>query len=375
MGKRILIAVSNDLVTDQRVLKVSGSLFKHGYEVFLIGRRRKNTLNSRMVFPYKRLRLLFNRSFLFYAELNIRLFLYLLFSKADIYYANDTDTLPACFLASKIRKKQLIFDAHELFPETPELRDRPFVKKFWTKIEDLIFPHLNTSFTVCDSIANYYRNKYGINMQVLRNVPHLSELPTEQKITVPDKKIILYQGAINMGRGLEWVINAMPYIKDAVLYIIGDGDLLMELKQKVKMLGLESKVIFHGKVSGKELQSYTSSGDIGLCLLENKGLSYYYSLPNRVFAYLHAHVPILASPFPEIVQIVKKHHTGILTDEYEPHKLAATIQAMLENPMDTTHFDTVKKLYCWEQEEKILLEAINRLSQNKYSTKNNKVSF
>jgi len=361
MGERILIAVSNDLVTDQRVLKVSGSLFNHGYEVFLIGRRQKNTLNNRIAFPHKRFRLLFNRSFLFYAELNIRLFLYLLFSKADIYYANDTDTLLACFLASKIRKKQLIFDAHELFPETPELQDRPFIKKFWTKIEDLIFPHLDTSFTVCSSIADYYRNKYGINMQVLRNVPHLSELSKERKITIPNKKIILYQGAVNMGRGLEWVIDAMLYIENAVLYIIGDGDLFTKLKQKVKTLGLELKVIFHGKVSGEELQNYTSSGNIGLCLLENRGLSYYYSLPNRVFAYLHAHVPILASPFPEIVQIVKKHQTGVLTDEYEPRKLAETIQTMLENPMDTTHFDTVKKLYCWEQEEKILLRAVNSI--------------
>ena len=258
MGKRILIAVSNDLITDQRVLKVSDSLFNHGYAVFLIGRKRKNTLSSRIAFPHKRFHLLFNRSFLFYAELNIRLFLYLLFSKADIYYANDTDTLLACFLASKIRKKQLIFDAHELFPETPEIQNRPFVKKFWTKIENLIFPHLNTSFTVCGSIAGYYRNKYGIDMQVLRNVPYLSEPSKEQKITIPDKKIILYQGAVNMGRGLEWVIDAMLYVKNAVLYIIGDGDLLVELKQKVKKLGLESKVIFHGKVSGEELQDRKS---------------------------------------------------------------------------------------------------------------------
>jgi glycosyltransferase involved in cell wall biosynthesis len=361
MGKRILIAVSNDLVTDQRVLKVSSSLSNHGYAVFLMGRKRKNTLNSRIAFPHKRFRLLFNQSFLFYAELNIRLFFYLLFSKADIFYANDTDTLPACFLASKIRKKPLIFDAHELFPEIPEIQDRPFVKKFWTKIEDCIFPHLNTSFTVCESIADYYQKKYSINMQVIRNVPHLSESSTDKQINIPNKKIILYQGAVNMGRGLEWVIDAMPYVENAVLYIIGDGDLLTELKQKVKMLDLESKVIFHGKVSGEELQSYTPSGDIGLCLLENKGLSYYYSLPNRVFAYLHAHVPILASPFPEIVQIVKKHRTGILTDDYEPQELAKTIRDMLDHPMDTAHFDEVRKLYCWEHEEKILLKAVNSI--------------
>ena len=144
-------------------------------------------------------------------------------------------------------------------------------------------------------------------MQVLRNVPHLSELPTERKITVPDKKIILYQGAVNMGRGLEWVINAMPYIKDAVLYIIGDGDLLMELRQKVKMLGLESKVIFHGRFREKNYKAIPR-GRHRLVLVGKQRIKLLLLLPNRVFAYLHAHVPILASPFPEIVQIVKTPH-------------------------------------------------------------------
>jgi glycosyltransferase involved in cell wall biosynthesis len=194
-------------------------------------------------------------------------------------------------------------------------------------------------------------------MQVIRNVPYLKDL-SEKKITIPGKKIILYQGAVNIGRGLEWVIDAMPYIDNAILYIIGDGDILQKLKQKVKEMALESKVIFHGKVSGNTLPTYTSSGDIGLCLLENKGLNYYYSLPNRVFAYLHAHVPILASPFPEITQIVKKYNTGVLTNENEPLKLAKTIREMLDNPPDTSHFDDLKQKFCWETEENILLKHL-----------------
>ncbi|MEA4935067.1 MAG: glycosyltransferase [Paludibacter sp.] len=360
MGKKVIISVSNDLSTDQRVLKVSDTLYRNGFDVCLLGRKLKNSTTIDLAFSYKRFNLLFNRSFLFYLELNIRLFFFLLFSKADIFYSNDTDTLPANFLASRIRKKQLVFDAHELFPEVPELQDRPFIKKIWIIIENLIFPHLKASFTVCNSIAEYYAGKYKIKMHVVRNVPHLQKI-TPGILHFDNQKIILYQGALNVGRGLEWVIDAMPYVKNAVLYIIGDGDIKEKLTQRVKDLHLESRVIFHGKVAGKELQSFTSSGDIGLCLLENKGLNYYYSLPNRVFSYLHAGVPILASHFPEITQIVEKHHTGILINDYEPQKLANIINKMLQHPIDTSHFRTLSKEFCWEKEEKILLNILNSL--------------
>ncbi len=358
--KKIIIAVSNDLSTDQRVLKVAKSLSGNGYDVLLTGRSLRNSLALNSNIKNKRFSLIFNRGFLFYAELNIRLFLYLLGRNADIFYANDTDTLPACFLAAGIKHKKLVFDAHELFPEVPELQGRPRVKKCWTKIEDLIFPRLTTAITVCESIATYYRQKYKLNMHVIKNVPNIQEI-TPKKIVLPGKKIILYQGAVNMGRGLEWIIDTMPYIENAVLYIIGDGDMLTQLKQRVINQKLESKVIFHGKIPADELQHYTSSGDIGLCLLENKGLNYYYALPNRVFSYLHADVPILASPFPEISAIVKKYVTGRLTSETDPQKLAQTISEMLENPIDTTHFENLKKTFCWEEEEKKLLQIINSL--------------
>ena len=159
--------VSSDLITDQRVLKVAGSCHRHGYEVHLAGRMLPFSAPINQPYDCIRKSLKFNNSFLFYAELNIRLFFFLLFCKADILLANDTDTLTANFLASKLRKKKLVFDAHELFPEVPELTNRPNVKKVWTKIEDFFFPHLQHSYTVCNSIAAYYNHKYNINMKVV----------------------------------------------------------------------------------------------------------------------------------------------------------------------------------------------------------------
>jgi glycosyltransferase involved in cell wall biosynthesis len=355
----IYIAVTSDLTTDQRVLKIAGSFHRKGWKVVLIGRLLPNSKPLQTSYSHQRMRLLFKNGPLFYAEFNIRLFLILLTRSYNTVYANDTDTLPACYLASRIRRKNILFDAHELFPEVPELHDRPFVKKVWQKLEDLIIPKIQKSITVCDSIARFYNNRYGINMQVIRNVPYLRTTIEKKALPVADgKKIILYQGALNTGRGLEWVIEAMPLISNAILYIIGDGDIGYKLKQRTAELGLNEKVLFHGKVPADELHLYTASADIGLCLLENKGLSYYYALPNRIFDYMHAGVPVLSSPLPEIKKIVETYNTGVLTSDYSPEALAATINSMLSQPFPNAHFSTISEKFCWEKEEELLWKLI-----------------
>lgn len=360
--KRVIISVVSDLSTDQRVLKVSRTLYDNGYDVLLVGRKLGNSLPLNEPYRYKRMKLFFKRSALFYAEYNIRLFFKLLFLKADIFLSNDTDTLMANYYASKIRRKKLVFDAHELFPEVPELAHRPKVKRVWQRIENRIFPHLKYSYTVCQSIADYYNSKYGVNMQVIRNMPYYRKSRNYKlKERFPDKKIILYQGALNVGRGLEWVIDAMPYIDNAVMVIIGDGDITDQLKEQVKRMNLEEKVFFLGRIEGKRLYEYTSSADIGLCLLEELGLNYYYSLPNRIFDYLHAGVPVLATDFPEIAAIVRKNKTGVLINHYEPKYLASVIQDMLNNPIDTSDFDNLAKQYCWENEKESLIHTFDKL--------------
>jgi glycosyltransferase involved in cell wall biosynthesis len=357
MKKRIVISVSNDISTDQRVLKVAKTCYENGYDVLILGRLRANSKKMQLPYPHKRLKLLFNSSFLFYAEFNIRLFLQLLFIKSDIFLSNDTDTLVANFLVTKLKNKKLIFDAHELFPEVPELQYRPFVKKCWEFIEDSIFPHLHYSYTVCDSIAEYYHQKYNIEMKVIRNMPYYEEYTNETPKT-NSEKIILYQGAINIGRGLEWVIDAMPLIDNVKLVIIGDGDIKNMLIQRVELAKLTQRVIFVDKMLPEQLKEYTKQASIGLCLLDNIGLSYYYALPNRIFDYIQAHLAILATSFPEISKIVGNYKTGILIDHYEPEYLAETINQMLNNPYPTDHFKELSTEFCWENEKKVLIAVL-----------------
>ena len=325
-----------------------------------VGAQFKDSCSIQRPYKTKFFRMLFTRKMFFYAEYNIRLFFFLLFVKADIFLSNDTDTLPANYMASWFRRKKLVFDAHEMFPEVPEVVGRHTVKKIWTKIENLFFPRLKNCYTVCQSIADVYNKRYGINMQVIRNISIYKPDENEQKkLHVPDKKILLYQGAVNVGRGIEWTIDAMHYIDNAIFYVIGDGDILQQLQHYVVEKQLNDKVIFLGRIPFEELHSYTISADLGISLLENKGLNYYYSLPNRIFDFMHAHVPIIATDFPEIRNVVSGSETGVLIAEHGPKTLACAVQDALteweDKPQKSAIFDKACKLYNWETEEKKLL--------------------
>ncbi|MDR2805078.1 MAG: glycosyltransferase, partial [Dysgonamonadaceae bacterium] len=307
-----------------------------------------------------RMRLWFNRSFWFYAEYNLRLFFYLLRTPTDLYLSNDTDTLVANFFASRIRRKPLAFDAHEMFPEVPEVTQRKVVKAVWTKIEDWIFPHLKRSYTVCRSIADIYNRKYGINMQVVRNIPFAR--PSGETSVAPidthGKKTLLYQGAVNVGRGIEWIIDAMPYLDEFVFYVVGEGDVLEAMKERVIRLGLTDRVFFTGRVPFERLSAYTAAADIGINLLENKGLSYYYSLPNRIFDYIRAGVPALSSDFPEIRRIVAHYGVGVLVNHYEPAYLADIVRQMASQPKNEAGFAAANAELTWENESKVLLDVL-----------------
>jgi glycosyltransferase involved in cell wall biosynthesis len=308
------------------------------------------------------MRLFFNRTFFFYAEYNLRLFLYLLFDNADIYLANDTDTLVANYLAARIRKKPLIFDAHEMFPEVPEVVDRKFVRWFWTKIENWIFPKLTNSYTVCHSIAAVYNTRYAIDMQVVRNIPFsgLPAVPLRPPIDPKGKKVILYQGAVNQGRGIEQVIKAMPLLDDFVFYVVGDGDLLHELKAEVNRLNLDDRVIFTGRVPMEDLPSYTQCASVGVNLLENSGLNYYYALPNRIFDFIRHNIPILASDFPEIRKIITHYNVGMLVENTDPMSLATAIRRLSEWKKSDAAFSIANADLTWEKESAVLLRVVDQ---------------
>jgi glycosyltransferase involved in cell wall biosynthesis len=131
--------------------------------------------------------------------------------------------------------------------------------------------------------------------------------------------------------------------------------------EKVRKMRLTDKVVFTGRVPFEDLPTYTAQADIGINLLENWGLSYYYSLPNRIFDYIREGVPILASDFPEIRKITTRYNIGTLVCNYDPKFLASTIKRMVLKGKNSSAFIAANEALCWENESKILLKVMKEV--------------
>lgn len=354
--KKVIVSVINDLSTDQRVNRTCLTLTKLGFDVLLIGRQQKNSLSlSIREYKTKRMRLLFEKGVLFYAEYNIRLFLFLLPKKASVLVSNDLDTLIPSFIISKLKKSVLVYDTHEIFTEVPELQHNHFKRNLWARLEKFVFPKLKYVYTVNDSIAKYYRDRYSVPVMTVKNIPITKKYlqkKTRAELGLPvDKKIVLLQGAgINMNRGAEEALEAMEYIDNAILLIIGGGDVIKKLKEMAIEKRLQKKVRFIDKIPFDELKHYTMLADIGLAIDKDTNINYRYSLPNKLFDYIHAGIPVLSSPLVEIKKIFDRYHIGELIENHSPQHIAYKINLMLSSE---------EKIKLWRNNAKIASTELN----------------
>lgn len=356
--KKIIVSVSNDISSDQRLNRICSTLQNNGYNVLLIGRKLKNSKNlEQKSYQTKRFKLLFNSGILFYFCLNFRFFLFLLFSKFDCLLSNDLDTLLCNSLISKIKRKKLYYDSHELFTEVPELENKKWKKKIWSIIEKLCIKSAYKSYTVCLPIANFYNQKYGINMKVIRN------LPIKKEFLIPysnRENILIYQGALNLERGIEIMIEAMCFLTDFKLIIAGKGDLENELKQQVLNLNLTTRVIFTGNLHFDELHRYTTSAKLGFSIEQGKSLNYKYALPNKIFDYIQAETPVICADLPEMRKIVENYNVGKVFSGNNPKDLADLILNLCLNQNKLFEYShncrKAKTILNWEIEEKKLIE-------------------
>ena len=366
-AKHVILSVVSDLVSDQRVHRTALALHRKGLKVTLIGRERKASpkMDDR-AYTTVRFRLLWEKGPLFYASFNIRLLFYLIFHKADVLVANDLDTLPANFIASKLKGSTLYYDSHEYFTEVPELVNRPRVQSIWKRIEKWILPKIHHMYTVNESIAGLYSQEYKIPVAVVRNVPfrrHQNQsVPNRASLGLPaDKKIFIFQGAgINVQRGAEEVIEAMQFTTDLILLFVGTGDVIDFLKSEQKRLHLESKVVFVPRQSMEKLREYTLNSDFGISIDKDTNLNYRYSLPNKLFDYIQAEIPVFVSDLPEVRKIVEKYDIGVISNSHDPGTLATLMMKMAGDEFRLAQWKENLKLaaadLCWENEEQKLLE-------------------
>ena len=366
--KRIVLTVTTDLVFDQRMKRICTSLSSNGYDVLLVGRKKRSSpkLNKE---PFKqvRLRCFFEKGKLFYLEYNIRLFAYLLVQHFDAVCGIDLDTLFPAFLAAKIKRKALVYDAHEYFTEMEEVVSRKMVKRTWKLVEQIVVPKVDAAYTVSEGYANLFYKEYKIPFSIVRNVAVKRE-PIEKNIDPSIESMVLYQGAVNHGRGLFQVVQAMEKV-NGKLVICGRGDIDDDLKALTKELKLEDKVSFEGYVQPEKLIEYTRKASVGLTLFESDGLSNKYSLANRFFDYFHSGVPQLAMSYPEYKKFNSEFEVAALIDDLEPFTIASTLNKILKDKAysERLRLNALKARneVNWQNEEKVLLKLYHQLFTKK----------
>jgi len=362
---KIFLCVTGNPIYDQRILKEAQSLSSIA-NVELIGRnypKEKTMLNAQFTLHY--FSLFFHKNVFFYVEYNIRLFCFLLFHQYKVAVANDMDTLLAVFLAAKLKGKAIIFDSHEIFSEVPELVNKVIIKRFWQILENILIPRVDYGFTVSGSIIEYYKKRFEKEFLLLRNLP-VKVLVTKKtdlnKYGIPkDKILILYQGALNKGRGIELMIESMQYFdENYMLLLIGRGDLDKQLRAKVVAMNLTKKVKFLGRILPHELKDITPHAQLGLSLEEDLGLNYRYALPNKIFDYMNAEIPILVSNLPEMAKIAQKYAKGYILFKRDSNSLANKIINVLSETGKIQSEET-KSNFFWEIDEKNLLNIFKKV--------------
>lgn len=330
----------------------------------MLGRKLKTSPPVPPDIPNKRVKLWFNKGILFYLNLNIYFAYSLWRSKSRIIYANDTDSLFGAFLGNLSGRKKLVFDAHEYFSEVPELQGKPLKQRLWRAVENLVIPKAKLCLTVSNLVAKAYQERFSKKFHLIRNI---STSLREEKYegTLPEK-FVLYQGALNLGRGIELMIDSVPYFpEDLHLVIVGDGDVATELNMQAERSKHKYRIHFTGRQTPAKVSSITKRAILGLSLEEDLGFNYRAALPNKIFSYLHAEIPCICSDLPEMKSFVESNQIGRVLKSRNPLGLAKEVHHLIECREEfIPRIKTAKQNNNWSIEGEKLKQLVNNVMDN-----------
>lgn len=269
-------------------------------------------------------------------------------------WLNSVGVLPISIIGKMVGLK-VVYAPHEL--ETERSSATGGLKKKMSKLLESSFIQICDHVVVVgDAIAQWYKDAYDLEtVKMLRNIPSTftevkpSSNYLREKFQIADDKVVyIYQGILNKGRGLEVSIEAFKGNPDSHLVIMGFGP----LEESVKQASLNhGNIHFHEPVPSDQLVATAGGANVGMCLIENTCLSYYYSLPNKLFEYLNAELVILGSNFPEISGIIDAHKVGwtIEPTSSDVSAILATIdRRTIEGKM--ANIKQLKKDISWEKD-------------------------
>lgn len=374
MMKKIANIVLNDFTNDSRVLKISKTLKALGLSPTVVAMHNTGLLEKEDVIGVKVKRIKLNTrswpkwkpiQFIKYLEFLVRVSIE--FRKSDIIHCNDLNALPIGLLIKLLgRGKKVVYDCHEYETEINGLNG--YKQKVIKWLECKLIPYTDAVITVSDSIANEYARIYRIpKPKLVLNCPAYYEKSKHnlfrEKLGIRcDQKIFLYQGGLSKGRGIELLLEAFSHLESDknVLVFMGYGPLEVLIQEKIKQA---RTVFFHPAVSPAVLLNFTSSADYGVSFIEDSCLSYRYCLPNKMFEYLMAGLPVLTSNLLEMKRLVETEGVGIVANENTVEGFRKAVEASLKQDylaIQRNVFASRKK-YCWEEQEKVLREIYNSL--------------
>jgi glycosyltransferase involved in cell wall biosynthesis len=381
---KISMIVLNPFTHDARVKREAATLVKEGHQVTVnalweAGLATRETLDGIMI---QRIRLRSREGgyipLAAWFELVPGFVSALRAQKPEVVHAHDLNGLIPGFFASRWTGATLIYDAHEFeIGRTAERSGSSTFRRWaWRQVEGALIGRAAAVITVSGSISKELSRIYGIRPPVVvMNCPELIDLPAGGRLrTALDlpagQPVVLFQGVLTAGRGLETAVRALAQVPQASLVMVGDGPLRGQLETLADELRVRARLKLCGKVPLQALLDYTRDASIGLCLTENTCLNHYYSLPNKLFEYLMVGVPVFASDFPDMRQVVEDSGAGIVADPGNAGEIARLLNDLLSDPQRWSTLSqkarqSAETRYNWEVESRKLLAVYQDLTTGK----------
>lgn len=365
VSNRVLRMIKRNAMTKlmTAIIAAAGLALFPAYAIVLL-------LLSLLILPRK-MRILWTRSFIFTRMVRVGLS-----NDYDYYHCNDLNTLPQGYLCARIfRRKKWVYDSHEVQTDRTGYNSPLYgtVEKFLVKRVDVMIMENHTR-------AKYIEELYGFYPEVVHNYPvymepeHSTKVDLHQLLNIPEEEpILLYQGGMQMGRGLEKIIEAVPLFDRGVVVFLGDGRIKPALEAMVQEKGLESRVRFISKVPVEELLHYTRNAYLGFQVLNNVCFNHYSASSNKLFEYIMSSVPVVACSFPEIQKVVEGENVGVCVDSHDPKSIAQGVNYLLSNQEEYLRMKNntllARENYTWRNESVGFVDIYKNIKRNRLVVK------
>ncbi len=289
--------------------------------------------------------------------------------KASTYWACDLYSLPIAISLKKQFKGKLIYDSREIFSALGPAAASPLKQKVLTWLELRWVAKVDEFIVSGDLDADFLKKHFKTNkpFHIIMNLPPYkkaveSNFLREKFDLSQEKKIILYQGVVLEGRGLLPTVRALKYYEEAMLCIVGSGPFIKKIEEEAVVFGVSDRVLFTGQIPYNQLHEVTSSADLGLCFIEPISFSYELALPNKLFEYAMARIPVLASDLPAMKKIIEEEKIGIaIPPSSSPEEIALALKDLCSEKYSSSFIAACNKSaikYSYNTQENLILSLV-----------------